>query len=377
MSDGLSKLFDEFDRGRISRRQLLKGLGLVVAATPAVALAKGQGGGRAGRAPLDMTPAKLPFERTGWKTVKLDYITCEVADHEKEAAFYNALMNWEVLSQSADESVLAIGNWGHFILRGGYQPSAEAVAAERQRYERFQARAGAGERQPFKPSAFKVTNFSWGIQPWNAKTVEAELKKRGLTPVADNHGAFESFRVKDLDGVDLRISNGRWTPPSGATHASMKAAAPFASTNWKTTWLDHISFGVPDYKRSVAFYEALLGWKLGKDVGNQNQCEIGDIGDIIIRTMGRPGSPAPQGASIDHISFGIKPFDPDVVKAELEKRNLRARPDSGTGGVDIHKSVFKSYHTTTPNGFDLQISDVGKANRDASAVATVPRPGGE
>jgi hypothetical protein len=40
MSDGLSKLFDEFDRGRISRRQLLKALGLAVAAAPAVALAK-------------------------------------------------------------------------------------------------------------------------------------------------------------------------------------------------------------------------------------------------------------------------------------------------------------------------------------------------
>jgi hypothetical protein len=39
MSDGLSKLLDEFDRGRVSRRQLLKALGIAVAATPAVALA--------------------------------------------------------------------------------------------------------------------------------------------------------------------------------------------------------------------------------------------------------------------------------------------------------------------------------------------------
>jgi hypothetical protein len=33
----------------------------------------------------------------------------------------------------------------------------------------------------------------------------------------------------------------------------------------------------------VAFYTALLGWKPGKDEGSQNQCEIGDVGDIIIR----------------------------------------------------------------------------------------------
>ncbi|HVB38491.1 MAG TPA: VOC family protein [Vicinamibacterales bacterium] len=372
MHDELSRLFDQFDRGQLSRRHLLKALGFAVAISPAVAMARGQS--REGSAP-DTTPAKLPFARTGWKTVRLDSITCEVADHEKEAAFYNALMNWGVLSDNGSESVLEIGDWGTFVIRGGYQPSAETVAAERQRYEQFQSRVPADRRQPFKPAEIKVTSFSWGIEPWNAKTVEAELKKRGLEPVAEHHGGFESFRVKDPDGFDLQISNGRWNPRARATHASLKEPAPFAHTDWKTVWLDHISFGVPDYKRSVAFYEALLGWTPGKDIGNQNQCQIGEIGDIIIRTMGRPGAPVPKGANIDHLSFGIAPFDPDAVKAELEKRGLRARVDSGTGGVDIHKSVFQSYHTTTPSGFDLQISNVHKANREASAIATVTRPG--
>ena len=371
MNEELSRLFDQFDRGRLSRRQLLKTLGFAVAATPAVALAKGRLGG----APPDKTPAKLPFARTGWKTVRLDYITCEVADHEKEAAFYNALMNWEVLSTNASESVLRIGNWGTFIIRGGYHPPATEVAAERQAFEQRQSRIPADRRQPFQPREIKVTNFSWGIEPWNAKTVEAELKKRGMSPVADHHDGFESFHVKDLDGFDLRIGNGRWNPAGGTARASLKGTAPFAHTDWKTVWLDHISFGVPDYKQSVAFYEALLGWKPGKDRGYQNQCQIGDIGDIIIRTMGRPGAPAPKGANIDHFSFGIAPWDADAVKAELEKRGLRARVDSGTGGVDIHKSVFQSYHTTTPNGFDVQISNVHEANREASAIATVPRPG--
>ena len=37
--------------------------------------------------------------------------------------------------------------------------------------------------------------------------MEQELRKRGLTPVADNDGkGFESFHVKDLDGFDLQIS---------------------------------------------------------------------------------------------------------------------------------------------------------------------------
>jgi hypothetical protein len=63
-----------------------------------------------------------------------------------------------------------------------------------------------------------------------------------------------------------------------------------------------------------------------------------------------------------HISFGIAGFDPDQVKAELEKRGLTAREDTGGRG-DIHTAAYKSYHTTTPNGFDLQISATTKSNR--------------
>jgi hypothetical protein len=52
----------------------------------------------------------------------------------------------------------------------------------------------------------------------------------------------------------------------------------------------------------------------------------------------------------------------DKVKAELDKRGLRASPDTG-GRDEIHVAKFQSYHTTTPNGFDLQISNVTKATR--------------
>jgi hypothetical protein len=65
-----------------------------------------------------------------------------------------------------------------------------------------------------------------------------------------------------------------------------------------------------------------------------------------------------------HISFGIAGFEPDAVKAELTRRGLTAREDTGGRG-DIHTAAYKSYHTTTPNGFDLQISATTRANRGA------------
>jgi catechol 2,3-dioxygenase-like lactoylglutathione lyase family enzyme len=346
MSADLTRLFHDFDRGRVSRRQLLEVLGIAIVIRPAPSFAQGQCGGTlAGTPQCDTTPAKLPFEPTGWKTVRLDHFSCQAVDYRKEAAFYAALMNWKINSDDGNQAVLQIGNLGSLVLRGGYQAPQPATD-----------RAGAP-----RPRLAAFDGFCWGISPWDAKKVETELRKRNLTPVADNDKDFQSFHVKDPDGFNLQISNGKPKRLSGGSaNAKTAAPSPFESTNWNTVWLDHISFTASNYKESVAFYAALLGWKPGTDEGSQTQCEIGDVGNIIIR-RGRGGN---QGAGpIDHISFGISPFDPDQVRAELEKRGLTAREDTGGRG-DIHTATHKSYHTTTPNGFDLQISATTKSTRN-------------
>ena len=69
--------------------------------------------------------------------------------------------------------------------------------------------ADGGARARRRRCARRWSRSAFAIEPWNAKTVEAELRKRGLNPVADNDGkGFESFHVKDPDGFDLQISNG-------------------------------------------------------------------------------------------------------------------------------------------------------------------------
>ena len=327
----------------------------------------------------------MPFEPTGWKTVVLDHLSCQVADYPKEAAYYQALMNWKIRSDDGKQAVLDIGDWGGLIIRGGYvappppptpptpPPSADPSAGSGQVQAGGRGGRGGGGRGPAAPRNAVFDSFCWGIEPWDAKKVEAELKKRGLNPVADHHGDFQSFHVKDPGGFDLQISNGnRRNRRQGSASGKTSAPAPFEPTNWKTIWLDHLSFECPNYKESVAFYAALLGWKPGKDEGSQNQVEIGDIGDAIVRRGGggnrggAAGAAQPRPAGIGHISFGITPFDPDRVKEELTKRGLSAREDTGGRG-DIHTASYKSYHTTTPNGYDLQISATNKATREPTA----------
>jgi catechol 2,3-dioxygenase-like lactoylglutathione lyase family enzyme len=402
MSDRLGKLFNDFDRGYLTRRQLLQalGIGVAVVARPMAAFAQGSCGGQNASLPrCNPTPAKLPFEPTGWKTVLLDHFSMQVADYKKEAAYFNALMNWKIRSDDGTEAVLDIGDWGALVIKGGYQPPAPppqpipapapaaaagagATPPDAAATGRGGGRGGGG-RGGGAPRQSVITGFSWGIAPWDTRKVEAELKKRGLTPIADhdtkNH--FESFHVKDPGGFDLQITNGnsknRRTKPA---NGSVGVPAPFDPTPWKTVWLDHISFQVADYKASAAFYIALLGWKSGVDEGSLNQCQIGDVGDIIIRggnaldpNFGRgrasaDGTPGPivppRPSAIDHIAFGISPFDPDAVKAEFDKRGLSASIDTGGTG-DIHVTKYKSYHTNTPNGFNLQISNLTLATRGA------------
>ena len=365
----------------VSRRDALQALGLAAVGAPLSLSAQGRCMLTFGTPACNTTDIAPIFEPTGWKTVALDHLTFRVADYRKEAAFYIALMGWTLRSDDGTQAVLDMGDWGSAIFRQAAPGAMDAAAA---------AGRGGGRGGPVRAV---VESFSFAIDLWNASKVEAELRKRGMTPVADHDGkGFESFRVKDPDGWDLQIGNGNGLVKSrkvAPANARLSEPAPFESTGWKTVWLDHLSFGVSDYKRSVSFYRNLLGWTPTYDEGSQNELLIGDVGDVILRggnpldpAFGKAGGRA-RAVGIDHISFGIAPWDTDGVKAELEKRGLRAQIDTssrhlGPDGTyvpdEIHTAAFKSYHTETPNGFNLQISYVTHDNRLALPNAVKPKP---
>jgi len=411
--DDLSRLFNAYDRGTISRRHLLQTLGLAAVAVPlARAFPQGQCAGRAAdsTAACGKTPFKAPFEPTGWKTVLLDHFNMQVTDAEREAAFYAAFLGWKVRSNDGKEIYMDIGDWGGVKIRGGYNPppggrggggrgrggapgdsAGGGRGGGRGRGDSTQvARGGGGgagrgggrgedpshmaacttPRGETIPGAGALWDgFAWGITPWDTNKVEAALKARGLNPVADHQGNdYRAFHVKDPDGMDVIITNGtKRNRRQGAANGKLNVPLPFESTGFKTVYLDHISYSCSSYKETVAFYEALLGWKGLGDEGSQNETQIApEIGGLLIRgpNATAPGfqMQSPRRAVMNHISFGITPFDPDKVWAELCKRGLQARVDTGAIGSsppeqhDIHTATYKSFHTRTPNNYDLQFS---------------------
>jgi catechol 2,3-dioxygenase-like lactoylglutathione lyase family enzyme len=212
---------------------------------------------------------------------------------------------------------------------------------------------------------------------------------------------FESGKVTRRQLVQTLALMAIGSPVSSAL-AQSAAAAPAkvtSGTPWKTVYLDHISFEVSDYKRSTEFYTDLMGWKVLKDTGTQADIDINGIGGIIIRDRRRPadaaGAPAGQpnaqpatqpravadsatrgaGATmaqpsrppitgvINHISWGIEPWDTQTVRSELVKRGLTPREDTGGHGT-METSPFKSFHVKDPDGWDLQISNQTREKHD-------------
>jgi catechol 2,3-dioxygenase-like lactoylglutathione lyase family enzyme len=153
----VEKLLQDFEDGRMSRRQLIKSLALTVtAATAASEVTASTGGG------------------TGFKAIAVNHISYGVADYARTRDFYADLLGMSVSGDNGKQCELSFGDT-FIIPRKTRQPDNKPL----------------------------VDHFAITIADWNKDRVEAELKRRGLEPRPDTD---DSFHIKDPDGYDLQIS---------------------------------------------------------------------------------------------------------------------------------------------------------------------------
>lgn len=171
MEQLFSGLVNDFETGRISRRQLIQGLAVAAAAAYA-------------------PKGALSAQSSGFKTLELDHISYQVADYKKTRDFYSSLMGWKVTDDDGEhQCFLHFGN---------------SMVIARNHFHR--------EGQPADPNPKPlVDHIAYRIADWDTNKVKAELEKRGLTPRIDtnagpNEPHYVSFHVKDPDGFDLQIS---------------------------------------------------------------------------------------------------------------------------------------------------------------------------
>jgi len=162
MENMIAKLLDDFERGKMSRRQLIKSLAAVAAAAAGT------------------TPA-LGESSKGFKAVAVNHISYQVDDYVKTRDFYVELLGMKAVRDTGKECRLIIDGTNTFMI----------------------------PRNAPQGSAPRIDHIAYTIENWDTKAVGAELERRGLDPRPDTEN---SFHVKDPNGYDLQICGKEMTP---------------------------------------------------------------------------------------------------------------------------------------------------------------------
>lgn len=158
MENVVVDLLDQFERGRISRRQLVQSLTLGMVA-----------------ASVSTGAAAAPAKSAAFKAVGVNHISYGVADYARTRDFYVDLFGMEVSHDNGKQCILSFAD-AALIARKSRQPDDKPM----------------------------VDHIAYTIDQWDRSYVEAELRKRGLTPRVDTD---ESFHIKDPDGFDVQIAS--------------------------------------------------------------------------------------------------------------------------------------------------------------------------
>jgi catechol 2,3-dioxygenase-like lactoylglutathione lyase family enzyme len=170
MESVIAKLLDDFERGGMTRRQLIQSIA-VVAATAA---------GAKPAAGTIIAPAAQGAK--GFKAIAVNHISYQVNDYAKTRDFYAYLFGMKVVEDNGKQCNLVFGDTDAFLIARN---------------------APAGSTPP------RIDHVAYTIEAWDKDAVKAELERRGLQPSPDTE---DSFHVKDPNGFDLQIGGVKMKP---------------------------------------------------------------------------------------------------------------------------------------------------------------------
>jgi catechol 2,3-dioxygenase-like lactoylglutathione lyase family enzyme len=145
----ISDLVERFERGRLSRRELIQTLTLVAAA-----------GASASAAPL----------RSG----SINHVSVLVTDMARSIEFYNRVFGLSVQNEDKANKISRLGIGGKVLV---------SLRVE--------------------PPAGQIDHFAIGVEGFNRDAVTKELQGMGLTP---RENLEFGFHVKDPDGANVQIT---------------------------------------------------------------------------------------------------------------------------------------------------------------------------
>jgi catechol 2,3-dioxygenase-like lactoylglutathione lyase family enzyme len=149
----ISSLVSRFEKGGLSRRELVQGLAMLTAANTA--------------------PGALAQEAAaGIKGTKIDHMSVQVTDLPRAVAFYEKIFGFTVVSEDKPNEIVRLGVTKPLVSLHHKSPTG------------------------------LVDHFAIGVEKFNRESVTRQLKEFGITP-EDNLDA--GFHIKDPEGMSVQI----------------------------------------------------------------------------------------------------------------------------------------------------------------------------
>ena len=150
----ISKLVASFEKGTLTRRELIRGLALLVSASGTAAAA---------------------IDDAGFKGAKIDHVSIQVTNLQRSIDFYEKLFGFSVVSQDKDNEIVRLGMTKTLVSLHHKSPTAI------------------------------VDHFAIGVDHFDKESVTRDLKLRGVSP-EENIDA--GFHIKDPEGISVQIVQG-------------------------------------------------------------------------------------------------------------------------------------------------------------------------
>ena len=147
----ISNLVTGFEKGTLTRRELIRGLAMLAAASGTAAIAS---------------------EDSGLKGAKIDHVSIQVTNLQRSIDFYQKLFGFAVVSEDKNNEIVRLGINKTLVSLHHKNPTGI------------------------------VDHFAIGVEQFNKEAVTRELKLRGVTP-EENIDA--GFHIKDPEGLNVQI----------------------------------------------------------------------------------------------------------------------------------------------------------------------------
>ena len=148
----ISDLLKNFEKGALTRRELIGGLAMLAAGAGAASAAEPQ--------------------QAGLIAATIDHISIQVSDLPRSVAFYQNVFGLSVVSQDEDNEIVRLGRTGNLVSLHHKSPTG------------------------------LVDHFAIGVESFDRESATRDLRQHGLNP---EQNIDAGFHVKDPEGISVQI----------------------------------------------------------------------------------------------------------------------------------------------------------------------------